>query len=84
MLCHGDHGPAAHGLAVEGFGIAMVQLRDNLRVEGALVPISRNTSLVISTIVQRETNTVDSNRKRKKEKRTGLQGKKLKATDIDA
>ena len=52
MLCHGDHGPAAHGLAVEGFSIAMVQLRDNLRVEGALVPISRNTSLVVSTIVQ--------------------------------
>ena len=33
---------------------------------------------------QQEKNTVDSNRKRKKEKRTGSQRKKLKATHIDA
>ena len=33
---------------------------------------------------QQEKNTVDSTRKRKKEKRTGSQRKKLKATNIDA
>ena len=52
VLWHGAHGPAAHGLAVEGLSIAMDQLRDNLRVEGSLVPLLSNTSLVIHTIVQ--------------------------------
>ena len=43
-----------------------------------------NCNIPVTIKEQQEKNTVDSNRKRKKEKRTGSQRKKLKATNIDA
>ena len=52
VLWHGAHGPVAHDLAVEALGIGGDQLRDNLRVEGALVPLSDNLSIVIYKAVQ--------------------------------